>query len=65
MWPKESLTSLKLSRSTKNTAMGACSCAGLGQQSLGALEQQRSIGQPGESVVQSLMTELILEAAAF
>ena len=37
----------------------------LGQQALGTLEKEGSIGQAGQGIVQGLMAELILEAAAF
>ena len=63
LWPRLSLTVLKSSRSRKSTASGgrAPRCA---DRVLQAVEEQRSVGKPGERVVERLVAQLVLERLA-
>ena len=60
MWPSESLTSLKRSRSQEQH--GAAELAALAARALEAqlqaVEEERAVGQAGERVVQRVVAEL-------
>ena len=57
--PRLSLTVLKPSRSQNRTATGVSGPLGAGDRMAQAVEEQRSIGKPGERVVKRLVHRLL------
>ena len=63
-WPSESLTTLRLSRSRKNSATWPAVAGRAVERVPQAVEQQRAVRQAGERVVQRVVAHLLLDAQA-